>query len=162
MKSIHRRSGAKPAPLTRRDLLRQASCGFGAVAASTLLHRDAARAASRGTLAALHHPARVTSVIFLYMDGGVSQVDSFDPKPSAPGDIRGEFSAIATRTPGVQVSEHLPRMAARSDLYSIIRSGYSYNGSHGVADAYMAHGFAEVVRDGDGEWVGMMLERRKS
>ena len=70
----------RPAPLSRRQLLAQAGCGFGAVAASALLHREATRAAT-GVVPALHHPARATSVIFLYMDGGVSQVDSFDPKP---------------------------------------------------------------------------------
>jgi len=71
----------RPVGPSRRAMLRQAACGFGAVASAALLARGAARAASTGVLSATHHPARATSVIFLYMDGGVSQVDSFDPKP---------------------------------------------------------------------------------
>ena len=62
------------------------------------------------------------SVIFVFLSGGLTQHDSFDPKPDAPADIRGEFSAIATQTPGVFVSEHLPMLAARSQNWSLIRS----------------------------------------
>jgi len=62
------------------------------------------------------------SVIFVFLSGGLTQHDSFDPKPDAPADIRGEFSAIATQTPGVFVTEHLPMLAARSQNWSLIRS----------------------------------------
>ena len=62
------------------------------------------------------------SVIFVFLSGGLTQHDSFDPKPDAPADIRGEFSPIATQTPGVFVCEHLPMLAARSQNWSLIRS----------------------------------------
>lgn len=62
------------------------------------------------------------SVIFIFLSGGLSQHDSFDPKPEAPADIRGEFSPIHTRTSGVQICEHLPLLAERSHLWSQIRS----------------------------------------
>ena len=62
------------------------------------------------------------SVIFVFLSGGLTQHDSFDPKPDAPAGIRGEFSPIATRTPGVQICEHLPLLAARSEKWSMIRS----------------------------------------
>src|SRR6188768_3238036 len=55
------------------------------------------------------------SVIFVFLSGGLTQHDSFDPKPDAPLGIRGEFAPIATRTPGVRICEHLPLLAARSD-----------------------------------------------
>ena len=74
--SRHHCGRCRPRALSRREMLRASSCGFGAVAAAALLARDAA-----GGLSAVHHPGKATSVIFLYMDGGVSQVDSFDPKP---------------------------------------------------------------------------------
>jgi hypothetical protein len=61
-------------------------------------------------------------VIFVFLSGGLSQLDSFDPKPDAPADVRGEFSPIATRTPGVHVCEYLPELARRSHLYSLVRS----------------------------------------
>src|SRR4051794_7848741 len=74
------------APLTRREMLATCANGFGAVALAALLAEPApgatpAPVGAGGTLTDLHHPARATSVIFLYMDGGPSQIDTFDPKP---------------------------------------------------------------------------------
>jgi len=63
-----------------------------------------------------------SSIIFIFLSGGLTQHDSFDPKPDAPQEIRGEFSPIATATPGVLVCEHLPMLAARSNNWSLIRS----------------------------------------
>jgi uncharacterized protein (DUF1501 family) len=69
------------------------------------------------------------SVIFVFLSGGLTQHDSFDPKPDAPADIRGEFASIATQSPGVRVCEHLPLLAARSGRWGLIRSLTTpYNG----------------------------------
>lgn len=65
---------------------------------------------------------RAKSVILIFLSGGLTQHDSFDPKPDAPDDIRGEFSPIATRTPGLRICEHLPMLAERSQKWSVIRS----------------------------------------
>ena len=62
------------------------------------------------------------AVIFLLMTGGPSQLDTFDPKPDAPADVRGPFGTIPTRTSGVRVSELFPKLAAVSDRWSLIRS----------------------------------------
>ncbi len=62
------------------------------------------------------------ATILVFLSGGLTQHDSFDPKPDAPADIRGEFSPIATQTPGVSICEHLPLLAARSQMWSLIRS----------------------------------------
>jgi hypothetical protein len=62
------------------------------------------------------------SVIYIFLSGGLAQQDSFDPKPEAPDAVRGEFSAIATKTAGVRVCEHLPKLAARSERWSLVRS----------------------------------------
>lgn len=69
-------------------------------------------------------PPRPTAdaVIFLLLTGGPSQLDTFDPKPDAPADIRGPFGTIPTRTPGVRVSELFPKLAAVSHHWSLIRS----------------------------------------
>jgi hypothetical protein len=80
------------------------------------------------------------SCILLWLQGGISHIDSFDPKPDAPSEIRGEFSAISTRIPGIQLCDPLPRLAAHQEKYSIVRSHNPKNGSHGVADAYMMSG----------------------
>jgi hypothetical protein len=69
------------------------------------------------------------SVIVVFLSGGLTQHDSFDPKPDAAADIRGEFSPIETRTPGIRICEHLPMLAQRSHLWSLVRSLTTpYNG----------------------------------
>ncbi len=68
------------------------------------------------------------SVIYIFLSGGLAQQDSFDPKPHAPVDVRGEFRPISTQTPGLQICEHLPRLAARSEKWSVVRSlSHPYN-----------------------------------
>lgn len=66
--------------------------------------------------------ARAKSVVFVLMSGGLSQLDSLDPKPQAPPEIRGEFSTIETSIPGIAVCEHLPQLAQQLDRWSIVRS----------------------------------------
>lgn len=118
----------------RREFIRIGSLGLAGLTLPTLLQANTATAKKK-------EPIDNLSVIFMWMQGGPSHIDTFDPKPNAPSDIRGEFGVIPTNIPGVQISEHLPMMAKNLDKYSIIRSGYSYNGSHGVADAYMLTGW---------------------
>ena len=66
--------------------------------------------------------AKAKSVIYIFLSGGMAQQDSFDPKPDGPASIRGEFAAVSTKTPGVQICEHLPMLAARSDKWALVRS----------------------------------------
>ncbi|OWK34442.1 DUF1501 domain-containing protein [Fimbriiglobus ruber] len=65
---------------------------------------------------------KAKAVIYIFLSGGLSQHESFDMKPDAPENIRGEFRPIATRTPGVQICEHLPMLAARSQRWALVRS----------------------------------------
>ena len=81
-------------------------------------HVSELRAASGG---AAPRP-RARSVIYIFLSGGLSQIDSFDMKPDAPREIRGEFDPIPTRTPGLQICEHLPMLAKRSDRWGLCRS----------------------------------------
>ena len=67
-------------------------------------------------------PAAARAVIYIFLSGGLGQHDSFDPKPDAPETIRGEFRPIATKTPGLQICEHLPRLAVRSGRWALVRS----------------------------------------
>jgi hypothetical protein len=78
--------------------------------------------------------------ILLWMQGGPSHIDMFDPKPEAPVEIRGEFKTIPTTLPGVRFCEYLPRLAKLTDIYSTIRGHDPKNGSHGVADHLMMSG----------------------
>ena len=68
------------------------------------------------------HKATADSCIFLMLTGGPSQLDTWDPKPNAPSEIRSPFRPIATRTPGVHFTELFPKMAAMSDKFSLIRA----------------------------------------
>jgi hypothetical protein len=78
--------------------------------------------------------------ILLWMQGGPSHVDTFDPKPEAPAEIRGEFGTVPTTLPGVRLVEHLPLLAKQTDKFSIIRGHNPQNGSHGTADHLMMSG----------------------
>ena len=76
-------------------------------------------------------PAR--QAILIYLQGGLSHYESFDPKPDAPSDYRGEFGHIPTTLPGIHFSEHLPRLAKRAHKFNLIRSAYVDSPSHPVA-----------------------------
>lgn len=78
--------------------------------------------------------AMADAVIFVFLFGGPSQLETFDMKPGAPDKIRGPFKPISSRTPGLLICEHLPRLANISDRYSVLRTlGHSYNDHSGGA-----------------------------
>jgi uncharacterized protein (DUF1501 family) len=83
---------------------------------------------------------KTISCILLWMQGGPSHHDSFDPKPDAPAEVRGEFRTIPTTLSGVHIAEHLPLLARQTGKYSIIRGHDPRNGSHGTADHLMMTG----------------------
>src|SRR4029079_14671458 len=87
--------------------------------------------------AALHDRAttpRADSCVLIFLCGGPSQLDMWDLKPDAPAEIRGEFHPIDTNVPGVQFSEHLPRLARVMHLCTLVRSmHHSVNNNHGSA-----------------------------
>ncbi len=85
-------------------------------------HVAGLRALAAPTEAARAAAPRAKSVIYIFLSGGLGQHDSFDLKPDAPDTIRGEFKPVATRTPGIQICEHLPMLAARSHLWALVRS----------------------------------------
>ncbi len=94
-------------------------------------------------IAAAQKQAKAKSVILLWMWGGPSHIDMIDPKPNAPMEYRGPFGTIATKTSGMHFTELLPRMAARSDKYSVIRSMRTSNGGHPGAGTVGVTGFEE-------------------
>ena len=84
------------------------------------------------------------SVIFIFLSGGLAQHDSFDLKPDAPESIRGEFKPIATRTPGVSICEHLPLLAERSHMWSLVRSLTHSSNDHSVGHHIMLTGRSDL------------------
>jgi hypothetical protein len=89
-------------------------------------------------------PFRARAVIYIFLSGGLSQIDSFDPKPDAPADIRGEFATIATRTTGLRICEHLPQLAKRSDCWSLMRSLTHPSNDHSAGHMIMLSGRSEL------------------
>ena len=81
------------------------------------------------------------SVINVFLKGGLSTIDTFDLKPDAPAEFRGEFNPIGTNVPGTSICEHLPRVAQQVDKFSLIRSFTHSNSGHGPADHYMLTGY---------------------
>lgn len=75
------------------------------------------------------------SVIVLVLTGGPSQLDTWDPKPDAPSEIRSPFRAIRTNVPGIEISEIFPRMAKHADKYALIRSVYNEGPPHSHEEA---------------------------
>jgi uncharacterized protein (DUF1501 family) len=98
--------------VSRRDFLRVGGVGLGSLGLSL---------ADLNALAT-DHRWQDRAVILLMLVGGPSQLETWDPKPDAPREIRGPFGSIATRVPGVRISEHLPRLAARTDRLALVRS----------------------------------------
>jgi hypothetical protein len=88
--------------------------------------------------------SRAGSVIYIFLSGGLSQHDSFDPKPDAPAAIRGEFVPIGTRTPGVAICEHLPRLAARSHRWALVRSLSHPSNDHSLGHHIMLTGRSDT------------------
>ena len=105
----------------RREFLRAGLTGFTGMTLSQLYSLRAQAAASR---------RENTAVILVWLRGGASHLDTFDPKPDAPSEFRGPFATIDTKTPGLQISELLPRLATISDRYALLRSVAHTGGGH--------------------------------
>src|SRR5262245_36435167 len=86
------------------------------------LRTSAATAAGLAAGPALANSTRDVNCIFLMLVGGPSQIDTWDPKPDAPTNVRGPFRPISTRIPGVRFTELFPKMAAAADRFAVVRS----------------------------------------
>jgi len=118
--------------LNRRNFVRA-----GALAGLSLsaLLRAEARAANKSVKG-----ARAKSVVLVYLGGGLSHHDSFDPKPDAPDDVRGKYTQIDTVVPGLRVSEKLPLMANVMNKVALVRSGAHNNDHHETATNWVLSG----------------------
>ena len=132
---------------TRRDCLR---LGLGTLFGGGLV--DALRirgmaAQSNGSRA----PAK--ACILIWMDGGPTHIETFDPKPDAPAEIRGDFGTVATKVPGVHFSEHMTKLASSLDKFAMIRSIRHNQGNHGAGNHYMMTGAPPRIPVGCGAFV---------
>jgi Protein of unknown function (DUF1501) len=123
--------------ITRRELLQVGYSGLLGIGLPSILARRTA-AADRPLPG--HTGSNPKSVILIFLTGAPSHLDTFDMKPDAPPEVRGEFRPIATKIPGVHVCEHLPRLAARMDRYALIRSLAHREYNHLVATHHLLTG----------------------
>ena len=89
-------------------------------------------------------PRRAKSVIYIFLSGGLAQHESFDMKPDAPLEIRGEFQPIRTSVPGIHICEHLPELAKRAHKWSLVRSFTHPSNDHSAAHHIMLTGRSEL------------------
>lgn len=89
-------------------------------------------------------PRRAKSVLYVFLSGGLAQHESFDMKPDAPAEIRGEFSPISTQTPGLQICEHLPQLARCSSKWALVRSLTHPSNDHSAAHHIMLTGRSDL------------------
>lgn len=112
--------------VSRRELLQVGGLGIlGLSMADELRAADVRTSGSRSA-----NRSSETSCIFIFLEGGPSQLETFDPKPNAIDDVRGPYGTIATNVPGIQIGELLPMMAERMDRYALIRSLTGFTGGH--------------------------------
>lgn len=122
--------------IRRRDMLRFGAAGaFGMGLTLPSLLEHEARLKANGV------DTKDTSLIIVFLQGGLSTIDTWDMKPDAPSEFRGDFSPISTNLPGVHISEHLPKLARAHDKFSLVRSFGHANSNHGQADHFMLTGY---------------------
>lgn len=125
--------------LTRRQSLQAGAIGLLGLGMN---HLAPLRALAASNTLAPRTTAR--SVIYIFLSGGLSQIDSFDPKPDAPEEYRGEFRPIPTKTPGIQICEHLPRLAERSSQWALVRSLTHPSNAHSEGHHIMLTGRSDI------------------
>ena len=136
--------------VNRRELLQIGGAGMLGMSLPTLWAAESA---------ASPLAARAKSVLFVFLYGGPSQLETFDMKPDAPSTIRGPFRPIASRTPGLRICEHLPRIAERSNQYCVVRTvnhpQNDHNGTHFIQTGRPlppANRGADNVNAADNDW----------
>ncbi|MFP6617983.1 MAG: DUF1501 domain-containing protein, partial [Pirellulaceae bacterium] len=120
------------AGMTRRELLRVGTLGLGGLTLSQLL-------ASRGQAANVN-PLRDKSVVLLFLQGGPTHIETFDPKMTAPQEYRAMFGEVKTSLPGTTFGSHFPTLASMADQLAVVRSFRHGSSSHAIAQGMVASG----------------------
>lgn len=126
-------TGRNPLHVNRRKLLQLGALGGFGLTLPRLLQAEENAAAGGGTATAKSN--RIKSCILLFYYGGPSHIDTYDMKPDAPANVRGEFAGIASSAPGVTVCEHLPMTARVMDRVTVVRSMHHPMRNHNSAAA---------------------------
>jgi hypothetical protein len=147
---------------SRRDLLRAGSLSLLGVHLPQVLAGRVEAAGASNAIDAGTSFGRAKACILLFMWGGPAHQDTWDMKPAAPAEVRGEFKPIATRVPGIDICEHMPLLAHRTDKLAVIRSMTHNNVDHTHATHFLLTGQPPLpgkARDGDWPHMGSVLSR---
>jgi Protein of unknown function (DUF1501) len=128
-----------PGTLSRRSFLRAGATALGGLSLANLLRLEALGQTPR---------TRPKSVIVLWLWGGASHMETFDLKPDAPSEYRGDFNPVRTNVPGVDISEHLPRLARLGDKFALIRSLHHNSPGHVNSTHTMLSGYPGALVEG--------------
>jgi len=172
MLSFRYRGGRLCDGVTRREWLRVGGLGVVGLSLTELLARRSAAEEPQqvNRLAAGLSGAmfgRAKNVIFLWLQGGPPQHETFDPKPDAPLEIRGPFKPIQTNVPGMQFCELLPRTAQRADKLAVIRSLSTDDNNHDVSGYWVLTGYpygpgsARQIKPTDWPYLGSVIKMLK-
>ena len=151
--------------VSRRELLRVGGLGILGLSLPQLL--QAREATLPGVPSTDDTFGRAKNVIFLYLAGGPPQHETFDPKPHAPAEIRGEFKPISTNIPGIHFCELLPRTARIADKLAIVRSMATDDNTHSSSSHWVLTGYkyqgsnARTIQPTDWPYFGSILKKLK-
>ena len=116
--------GSRESQLTRRQMLQVGGAGLAGMHFDQLLRAEAETQA---------RAAKAKAVIFVFLYGGPSQLETFDVRPDAPTTIRGPFGTIQTKTPGLRFGEYLPNIAKISDQFALVRTLNHSENNHNLS-----------------------------
>ena len=152
--------------LSRRNFLRIGGLGVAGLSLPQVLAAEASRAADSVSPEAAHPgassgatPRRHKSLIMIYLVGGPPHQDMWDLKPHAPVEVRGEFSPISTNVAGIQICEHLPRMARMMDQFAILRSIVGAQDDHNAFQCYTGRDQRKPMPAGGWPQMGSVIGR---
>ncbi len=129
--------------MSRREVLRVGGLGVAGISLADLLRRPA-------TADALPYSGKAKSCIVLFLMGGPAQHSTWDPKPEAPDEVRGEFKPIATTVPGMQIGELLPETAKLAEHLCLLRAMHTGDNAHSSSGYYMLTGVPHLPKNREG------------
>lgn len=135
--------------MRRRNFLKAGALGFAGLGLADMLRAEDAAGIRSSNKA----------IINIHLDGGPPQMDLIDPKPDAPSEIRGEFSSIPTKIPGLHVTELLPRIAAHADKYVFLRSLVGADQAHDAFQCQSGFTFKELANVGGRPAMGCVVSK---
>jgi uncharacterized protein (DUF1501 family) len=152
-----------PEELNRRQFMaRTAQTCFGLTIGGTALDYFGPQALAADSSVLAAGGGKAKSVIYLFMSGGMTHLDTFDPKPDAPSEYRGPVEALSTNVDGIQLGQCFENLSKQTDKIALVRSMTSSQGAHGPGRYFMRTGYAQrssIVHPSAGSWVSRLSEK---